>query len=214
MSIFQTFRHKSPQKEPTEQELLCLLLQGGVGEKRAITILYGELRGTVLAWICQRGGDREAGCEIFQMAMLVLLDYLRKGKFDKLDRPRAFVFQVCKNQWYVECRRKDKNPPMPENLDRADSAQEAHISAMFNDERNRVEIQREFGRLKGNCQKHLHLYYYQNWTNSDIAQEFDTTENSVKSSRSQCIRKLKALIQQRPHILDLFKPFAFPFIRK
>lgn len=205
MGIISAFRKKNPPPKVSESDLHQLLREGGDSLERGAKILYGEFRQQVLKWVQKHGGSEAEAHSVFQMGIEEIMRYIVQGKFEKLERPRAVLFGICKNKWYQECRRKGKTEPLTENLSQVEQARKSYVGLSWDRENNRQEFQRHLAELKGRCKDYLIHYYYQNMSNAEIATRYASTENAVKARRSQCMRQLKARIRKHPEILDLLQ---------
>lgn len=145
--------------------------------------------------------------ELKNDAILVALKKMEDGEFVFQDYdPVTYCMAVARKLLANLLRKRKLNTVPIENND---------AIADFNPEKYLLqkETELEIGKLlKGlgeNCEQVIRLKYYENLRDQDVVNQKTTiynTVDSLKNKRSQCLKKLAALVKEKGYsFLDLFK---------
>jgi RNA polymerase sigma factor (sigma-70 family) len=117
--------------------------------------LYKILLGKVERFIAKRGGDQESARDIFQDAMMVIYDKVRKKELVLTCSFSTYLFSICKNLWLQEIRSRSYNIIDHSQLDNI--VEEPLESEELEGELIDL-IKYHFNKLTRDCQKILELH--------------------------------------------------------
>lgn len=172
-----------------------------------LSYLYETTLRKVKQYIVKNGGDTEQAKDIFQDAVIVLFNQVRKNKFDERFPIDAFVHTVAKNLW-INSIRKHK---------RIENHEDMSIFGTMTDEKDdfledlitrekSAAVSRLFGKLNEKCRQILHYYNHEGWSMKQISEKLGyTNENVAKSSHYRCKLALMRLISEDKELENLLK---------
>lgn len=83
-----------------QQDIITKLRLPGIEEP--VRSLYENYFEGVIAHVCMNGGNRDDGADIFQEAVLVLIDNVKTGQFRGDSSIKTFLFAIARNLWLHE----------------------------------------------------------------------------------------------------------------
>lgn len=156
--------------------------------------LYATNYPRVESFVVNNNGTADQAKDVFQEAFIAVWRNIQLNRFQPQNGAGldAYLFQIAKNKWMDYLRSGHYN-----KIVRMDTAA---ISAREEDEAPAWEqdylaaVKKHFPALGDNCKKILTLYYYDNKSLRNIADQMNWTEATAKNNKYRCIQKLKELI--------------------
>ena len=172
------------------------------GKRKVITHIYDENRDRMLGWMTKNSISKEAAADIFQDAMVAIVEKSLDPKFVLTCPFGAFLYQICKNKLYNFLRQKKKHDIRIEDYVQlqGDTSSAIHLSedALREQEWQKL-LDRNFLKLSAKCQKILNLLR-EDKSVTEIKQllEIDTA-NAVYQARFRCGDRWRKLVEEDPN---------------
>ena len=189
-------------------EEIIRMLQSSVREEEdaALVFLHRQLYPMTKQFILNHGGAKEDAEDVLQEAMIAFFKMTRMRKLPERVKVEAYLFTICKNKWYRKAKansRLDTSTLSDTSFDIPD--EDIKIKATIEDEKEYfLNILRH--RLGTICYKVLVYFYYENRKMKEIAQLLSySNEQVAKNKKSQCMGKLKDIVQEEPSLVKAFK---------
>lgn len=155
--------------------------------------LYQNAGPMVYKLIINAGGDHNDAEDIFQEGILATYLNIRTGKYELSSRARltTYLVQICKYKWldHVKSAYVSKNVLGIDSDFLTDT-----VEPEDNEKEERIKMLHGLlGKLGKNCQKILHLFYWQKKSYDEIASEIGQEPQSAKNQKYRCMKKLREL---------------------
>lgn len=187
----------------TEQDLINGLKQTDI--QATVKKLYDSCFESIVAQVCTNGGNREDGADIFQEAVIVLIDKVRSGQFRGESSVKTFISAIARNLWLHELRTRSRRSQREIMYMKAD-ATSLHIqrhAAADTDYKALEKIMQETGET---CRKILTGFYYENKSMKELLSAFEyENEQVLRNRKSKCMKKLKSLLTGNTTLLNNLK---------
>ncbi len=189
--------------EHSEQTLLAML-RGDEQRQidQALSQLYRQYYEPVQQLILKNSGTTDEADDIFQEVLLAFYTQLRNGKLTLQCSIKTYLYSVARNMWLNELRKRSNKPTMVET-DEFIVLEENHLAAMMLTERNQ-EMAKLIRSLGEQCQEILTYFYFDRFRMKKVAALMGfANEQVAKNKKSKCLKKLKALVQEKRHRFQL-----------
>jgi RNA polymerase sigma factor (sigma-70 family) len=171
------------------------LLQGlQKGRKEAFTHLYRQHYPMVRYLVVHNSGTADEADDVFQDALLVLINKLRQADFQLTASLKTYLYSVSRNLWLKRLRTKGKTKlidfenPIEVQEEPAEESQEPLLAQL----RTCLET------IGDSCRKILERFYYFKMSMEDIAIELGyTNAENVKNQKYKCILRLRKLMEEK-----------------
>ena len=165
--------------------------------------VYSRFQKPVIRMVKKMGGTEADGADAFQEGIIGAYLIVEKTDIPKINIPfPKFLKLIAKRKWISEYHRKKNNTSYSDEIGmaREDSLEEKWEKEIRKMERIR-KIQLALEQLTDGCKDLLHLSIIEGKTNEDILQITNLkNSNTVASSKSRCMKKLKELLQKQEKI--------------
>lgn len=176
------------------------------GDDSAYKYFYKRVLPSFIPFVKKYGGNKEDAEDIFQDAILILLDIIRYKKINIKNKIIAYLFAICKKLWYKKYNKsynKIKNDENNEDFKREKIIIPFDENLVkFIDKPNEIDegMQEQINKIKEecisllteNCRKHIDLFYMERLEDSQIAVIMDLSNTDVvKNMRCRCMNKLR-----------------------
>lgn len=152
--------------------------------------------------ILKNSGTTDEADDIFQEVLLAFYTQLRNGKLTLQCTIKTYLYSVARNMWLNELRKRSNKPTMVET-DEFIVLEENHLAAMMLTERNQ-EMAKLIRSLGEQCQEILTYFYFDRFRMKKVAALMGfANEQVAKNKKSKCLKKLKALVQEKRHRFQL-----------
>jgi RNA polymerase sigma factor (sigma-70 family) len=187
----------------TQQSILLELKQPNIEEPvRQLYELYFE---SIVMQICANGGNNEDAADIFQEAILVLIEKVKTGQFRGDSSIKTFLSAIARNLWLFELRTRGRRKNREVLYMKGEGTETETTDVFFNKENNAslLTVLNEIGET---CKKILTGVYYEDKSMKELLASFDyENEQVLRNKKSRCMKKLKELIENNTILLQNLK---------
>jgi RNA polymerase sigma factor (sigma-70 family) len=181
-----------------DQSILELIRTGR--NELAVNSLYRNFP-TIRQLVRTRGGSTKDAEDIFQEALLILLNKARNPKFQLNAKLSTYLYGVSRFLWYDQLRK--HRPHIP--YDPADLTNAADFTETIEHESRIRLAEQALNDLKDRCRELLMLFYQGQISLKAIATQMGySSEGSAKNQKYKCLEaartRLKELQQQAQNI--------------
>ncbi len=175
---------------------------GGTDLAVPVKALYDMFYKDIVEFVQIKGGSEEDGADIFQEAIVILIDEIREGNFRGASKLKTFLYGISRNLWLMELRTRERRKKREENYMYAEPLV---VEAKIPDkEMGALEIL--FGKVGDVCKKILLGVYYENKSMKLLLKEFDfKNEQVLRNRKNLCMKKLKELLSTDEALLKSLK---------
>jgi RNA polymerase sigma factor (sigma-70 family) len=173
-----------------EQELLKGL---AMNDKKAVETIYKDNFNMVLSLIINNNGTAQEAKDVFQEAMIVLLEKARSGSFELNCLIKTYLYSVCRRLWLKKLQ---QNSRFTNDIE--SSVEIVNIEEDFQEHEKRDAefemMENAIGSLGEPCKSLIEAFYIQKRTMQDIASQFGyTNADNAKNQKYKCLMRLKKL---------------------
>lgn len=165
------------------------------GDEKTIRSIYEDHKNGFLLFASRYGLDKEELIDIYQDAVIALIENAKKGKIDDLKSSlTTYLFGIGKFMVFQRLKKKNKTIPSDE-LERF----ELEYDDYSEDEMNiqLLSLREGLKKLGEQCLKVLTLFYYEEKKLDEIQALLGYTNKDVlKSQKSRCLKQLKDLTKK------------------
>jgi RNA polymerase sigma factor (sigma-70 family) len=173
-----------------EKELLKGL---ATGDKKAIESIYQDNYNMVQSLVINNNGSAQEAKDIFQEAMIVLLEKARSGHFELNCQIKTYVYSVSRRIWLKRLQQYNRysheidgmigTVPVDEDIEEYEKRD--HEFAM---------MEKAIASLGEPCKSLIEAFYIQKRNMQDIANQFGyTNADNAKNQKYKCLMRLKKL---------------------
>ncbi len=188
----------------------CRYIEGLLsGDSKAIEGIYQNFSKAVLQFIVRNSGSPENARDLFQEALIFMLEKFRKEEnSDKRPSDQQFgsyLFTVCKYKWLKKIRALSKENLTIQDLKGFSSSEEAIKLAeehILEKERD-VLFRRKFEELSPLCRELLTLSWSGNLSMKEVAGQMKKSYDAARVKKTECIARLISLIKADPAFKNL-----------
>lgn len=186
-----------------QQDILTELQQPDI--EAPVRNLYENYFEGVVAQICANGGNRDDGADIFQEAVLVLIDKVKTGKFRGESSIKTFLSAIARNLWLHELRtrgrRNNRETTYMVGAEKTELIPDLLMDTQMDDKL--MQVLEQVGQP---CKKILTGFYYEEKSMKELLAEFAyENEQVLRNRKSRCMKKLKELLVSNIDLLTTLK---------
>lgn len=187
---------KSTIEKMTDEKLLTQLSNG---DENALKQIYRHHFKSVLHLVTTNSGNQEDAKDIYQDAICVLYDAVRKPDFNITCSINTFIYSVAKNLWLKELRKRSGGElRLKEGDDYMDD--DANVEAeKFTLQESKIEMMNEsLNELGEPCQTIITDFFYHKLSMEEIASKMGyTNADNAKNQKYKCFVRLKKIIMSK-----------------
>jgi RNA polymerase sigma-70 factor (ECF subfamily) len=193
-----TVSHPSAGYQLDDADLLNAYL---AGDERAFETLIRRHRGRMMASILQIVRDRDIAEDLYQEALIKIVNVLRKGHYDEKGKFLPWALRVCRNQAIDHFRREKRNPQFNASdhsalLDNFYYTEESRERGMIRAE-EKVFMRDLIRKLPEKQREVLIMRHYNNLSFKDIAELTDVSINTALGRMRYALVNLRKLAEER-----------------
>lgn len=163
-------------------------------DKKALEEVYLEYKDAFVSYGLRFDLDREELIDVYQDSVIAMYqNFITKQTRLERSTLKTYLFSIGKHKIYDRLKEKQK---FVGTLVIEDDYEEIE----FNEpalSKEQQQLKKYFGRLGKSCQQVLKMYYYRGLSMKEIVSlTAYKDENTVKSHKSRCLKKLIALIKK------------------
>ncbi|MFY0674432.1 MAG: sigma-70 family RNA polymerase sigma factor [Bacteroidia bacterium] len=175
----------------TDQEIVLEIKNGNTS--KPLDLLYKHFP-SIQNMIKAHGGDHEEAYDIFQDALMVLIEKINSGSFELSASLKTYLYSVCKYKLYDKNRKHKAisyTDTLPENDDN-DGHEDAGF--MHEIERKFDVIDQVLANLGEKCVDILRRFYHQRESMTIIAESLGYNNvNTAKTQKYKCLERAKKM---------------------
>lgn len=184
----------------TQQHLIWELRQPDI--EKPVRQLYDHYFEGIVAQICANSGTREDGADIFQDAVLVLVEKVKNGQFRGESSIKTFLSAIARNRWLFELRTRSRRKKRETIYSSDEDVETAEENDSFNIERIKG-LEKALSQLGEVCKTILTGYYYEDKSIKDLLPQFDyENEQVLRNKKCKCMKKLKDLLSKNSSLVN------------
>ena len=177
---------------------------------RPVRYLYEHFFEDAATEIRLKGGTEEDAADIFQEAVLILIDNIKSGKFRHESSVKTFLVGIARNLWLFEKRTRERRASREINFSSSETnyseAENFEIGDRVFSKSNTDVIQTIFKHVGEICSKILVGFYYENSSMKSLLQRFHfDNEQVLRNRKARCMKKLKKFLTEQPELLRQLK---------
>lgn len=167
-----------------------------------LELLYKKVLPNVIKYIRSKKGSLEDAKDVFQDAVIVFIDYVKKQKYDKTKPVDSFIFITAKYLWINKIKRDSK---LTELSDERLHDTITIIDRISNQERSRA-IVHVLNSAGDRCKELLKLIWFESFSLKKAAELMGLpSEDAAKSNAYRCKKLLKRFVEKNPSYRDLLR---------
>lgn len=167
-----------------------LIEQLKCGDEKTIRKIYEDHKNGFMLFASRYGLDKEELIDIYQDAVIALIENAKKGKIDELKSSlTTYLFGIGKFMIFQRLKKKNKTIPSDE-LEHFELEYEDYSEDEMNIQL--ITLRESLKKLGEQCVKVLTLFYYEEKKLDEIRALLGYTNKDVlKSQKSRCLKQLK-----------------------
>ncbi len=183
-----------------DQSILEGLLQPNI--ESTVQRMYGLYFDNIIAQIVANGGTHDDGSDVFQDAIVALIEKVKSGQFRGDSSIKTYLSSIARNLWLFELRTRGRRKKR-EQLYFTDNTDEQFEEIGFSAKKNGSDLMETMSQIGDTCKKILTGFYYEDKSMKEILNtvEFEN-EQVLRNKKSKCMKKLKELLQSNISLLN------------
>lgn len=177
-------------------------IEGLINEdRRVIQAIYQNFSGRISNYIMQKGGSSEDAKDIFQDALLIIIDKMQNSDFQLTSSFYTYIFSVNKYLWFNKSKGKSRKSVLlpDDNTLKGDNNIEREL---LNKEKDTI-FQDNFKKLGEFCQQLLTMFFEKKDTVMIAKLLKLTNAHAVRTRKYRCQESLKKIIQKDSRYKEL-----------
>ena len=171
-----------------------------LGEKWAFEQLYRKSYPMVESWIVNNSGTRDQAQDVFQEALIVMVNNLRKKEFKFTALPSTFIFAIAKRIWLKNLRKlKSSKEDLSLDEDNKIEAKDQDMSLLDFEFKNIPDhpmhqlVINCMTKLGDKCKAVIRSKHVLGMSHKEIAEELNINEGTSKSQLAKAKQTLRDL---------------------
>ena len=160
--------------------------------------IYNQMFSSIETMVKKNSGTSDDARDLFQEGLVSLWRNIRLDKYKLKSGVKlsTYFYQLCKNKWISELRRKKID-----TTEWNEGLEQEEISLDVHDEERITKIERALEQLGGSCQELLQRFYYRKESLKVISIQLGYTEKTAKNNKYRCMQKLKTILSSQSNAL-------------
>ncbi|MEX0811673.1 MAG: sigma-70 family RNA polymerase sigma factor [Chitinophagales bacterium] len=157
--------------------------------------LYQKNFHKISKFVVNNSGNKADTEDLFQDAMMVLVEKLRKDNFQLTASINTYVFAICKNLWFKKLR--DRKFDL--SIDEIQSTEFlSTVSDAIEKEKTYTDKLKEYLlNATDHCNKLIHDIFFKNKAIEQIQKEYGyTTRHNAQNQKHKCVEQLRRIKEQ------------------
>jgi RNA polymerase sigma factor (sigma-70 family) len=158
--------------------------------------IYALHANKIIGWVRKNGGSVEDAKDVFQDALISIVQQAQKPGWELTCPFSAFLFLVCQRRWYNELQRRKREKVTLERFSGFEVVDDAEQQAehALRDYQEFLLFQKAFNELKDDCKNVLSL----SWSGipqKELAEQLGYTYGYFRKKKTLCLAALISLIK-------------------
>ena len=168
------------------------LLEGlALGDKKAVETIYKDNFNMVQSLVINNNGSAQEAKDVFQEAMIVLLEKARSGNFELNCQIKTYVYSVCRRIWLKRLQQYNRYTNEVESMVGTVPVEE-DVEEYEKRDQEFAMMEKAIGSLGEPCKSLIEAFYIQKRNMQDIASQFGyTNADNAKNQKYKCLMRLK-----------------------
>ncbi len=179
---------------PTDSEIVFGILNNS---ENAIKRLYVAYFPMVLQLIINNNGTADDAKDVYQEAIIVLYNKIKKGDFELNSKLKTFIYSVCRRLWLKRLSQMNRyggDIHDFEDYSPVDDDVEQHTERDI----QYTKMQSALQMLGEPCKTIIEDFYINNKSMQEICEDFGyTNADNAKTQKYKCLQRLKKLFFQQ-----------------
>ncbi|MBL7699076.1 MAG: sigma-70 family RNA polymerase sigma factor [Chitinophagaceae bacterium] len=186
-----------------QMDLVKEILQADIN--KPVTYMYEQYFEPVEIDIRANGGNHQDAADIFQEAVLIVVDKIKSGKFRGDSSVKTFLLGIARNLWLHEKRSRSRRSDRETQFARLEETGGEFRDRMFSVDESQI-VKKLFEQVGELCSKILGGVYYEKMAMKDLLRRFNyENEQVLRNRKSRCMKKLKELLSNDPLLFEQLK---------
>lgn len=156
----------------------------------AFGILYKEYFGMVLRFVTNNSGRTVDAEDIFQDAMLVLVQKMRQDDFELTASLKTYIMAISKNLWLKRLRTSYRETELTAVLD--DQFFEEIDLAIEQERSYKDQLQAFLHKITTHCQGLIHDMFFKERTIDEIKRDYGySSKHNAQNQKHKCIEQIR-----------------------
>ena len=170
------------------------LLEGlALGDKKAVETIYKDNFNMVQSLVINNNGSAQEAKDVFQEAIIVLLQKARSGSFELNCQIKTYVYSVCRRIWLKKLQQYNRYTNEVEGMVGTVPVEE-DVEEYEKRDQEFAMMEKAIGSLGEPCKSLIEAFYIQKRNMQDIASQFGyTNADNAKNQKYKCLMRLKKL---------------------
>lgn len=159
-------------------------------ENAAFQVLYKQYFASLRAYIKQNRGNDEDAQDVFQEAIIVLLQKVRKPDFVLTSSLKTYLYAIAKNIWLKNLR--NKKLISVEEFEEYQNEAENFSDEVTPEKTKEEKVQTWFTRITDNCQQILQAIFYYRVPMESLMEKMGwKNKHTAATQQYKCIQQVK-----------------------
>jgi len=163
------------------------------GDAGSLEGLYRDYFPMILNMVVQNNGTEEEAKDIFQEAVIVLYDNVKRSDFALTSQLKTYIYAVCRRLWLKQLGSKDRtfrDVAAYEDV----IAVEEDLALHEEKDLQLTMMEQALDELGEPCRAIIHDFYIANMSMQEICDKFGyTNSDNAKTQKYKCLQRLKKL---------------------
>jgi len=170
------------------------LLEGlALGDKKAVETIYKDNFNMVQSLVINNNGSAQEAKDVFQEAIIVLLQKARSGSFELNCQIKTYVYSVCRRIWLKKLQQYNRYTNEVEGMVGTVPVEE-DVEEYEKRDQEFAMMEKAISSLGEPCKSLIEAFYIQKRNMQDIASQFGyTNADNAKNQKYKCLMRLKKL---------------------
>lgn len=189
----------------TDDEIIGLLQSSeSLDNNKGLSILYRLFFPTISYFVKENSGKTEDAEDIFQEAILVLFNQIKKRDLILTCKLKTYFFSICRNLW-LKAIKKNRIRTIDIQDKEAFVHVEASVFQSFEVNEEQQAMKTLLKQLGEDCQKVLLLFYYERLQMKEIAIRMNFANDQVaRNKKVKCLKQLTTIMDSSPFFSNFF----------
>lgn len=156
--------------------------------------IYQNYYSGIERYIINNSGTKNDAEDIFQDALLVLLDKLNKDDFRLTATLKTYMFAICKNLWLKRLRNPKHKYEVGLDDEMSDELYNEYSQAIEEETSAVDKVSVLMSKVTHHCNKLLNAMFFEQKKIEQVQEEFGyTTKHNAQNQKYKCIEQLRKL---------------------
>ncbi|MEM9260812.1 MAG: sigma-70 family RNA polymerase sigma factor [Bacteroidota bacterium] len=188
-------------EQSTASETVRAIQAGGAAREEALRKVYLANRTAIGRMVQKAGGTDADAQDVMQEAMLAFFENVRSGAFRGESKVATYLYAIARFNWLNQRKKRERRREKEQLAAPLPGSKVTRLS--LESGLGLARMTELFARLGENCQRVLLDSIYYGSDMQKIAKNMGyENEQVARNKKYTCLKKLKTLIREHPHLLD------------